>query len=62
MNDDSTSGWSAIELSARAALARLGLKVDDEADGSVKVAGDGWTLAARSARELLRDMLPGASR
>ena len=51
MTEENASGWSEVELSARAQLARLGLKVADEADG-VRVAGDGWSLAARTLRAI----------
>lgn len=62
--EDGDSGWSARlrdELGARAAIARLGLTVEPEADGVV-IRGPGFTLRAKAARDLVRDLVPAGDR
>lgn len=50
-----------LEHAAVAALRRLGYEVKRTADG-VEVSGPGFTLRARSARDLVADLVPADAR
>ena len=61
MSDESSSGWTEreqAELSARAALSRLGYDVEADDDGVKVTSRAGWSIRAKAAKDLLRELVP----